>query len=57
MARFYRKTGKDGILSKREPYYVLVHFYEGKADALQYVNWVNSPKAFSENEIADLLEA
>jgi hypothetical protein len=41
---------------KKEPYYVLVHFYEGKADAVQYVNWINSPKAFSENEIADLLK-
>jgi hypothetical protein len=41
---------------KKEPYYVLVHFYEGKADAVQYVNWINSPKAFRENEIADLLK-
>jgi hypothetical protein len=41
---------------KKEPYHVLVHFYEGKADAIQYVNWIPSPKAFSENEIADLLK-
>jgi len=41
---------------KKDPYYVLVHFYDGKADAVQYVNWINSPKAFSENEIADLLK-
>jgi len=41
---------------KKEPYYVLVHFYESKADAIQYVNWIPSAKAFSENEIADLLK-
>lgn len=41
---------------KKEPYYVLVHFYEGKADAIQHVNWIPSAKAFSENEIADLLK-
>ena len=40
---------------KKEPYYVLVHFYNGKADAVQYLNWLSRPKAFTGVEIDSLL--
>src|ERR1700730_4187208 len=41
---------------KKEPYYVLVHFYSGKADAVQHLNWLGRPKAFTGVEIDSLLK-
>ena len=41
---------------KKEPYYILVHFYKGKADAVQYLNWIGRPKAFNGDEINNLLK-
>ena len=41
---------------KKEPYYILVHFYKNKADAVQYLNWSSRPKAFTGVEIDSLLK-
>jgi hypothetical protein len=41
---------------KSEPYYLLIHFYKEKADAVQYLNWVDRAKAFTGNEIQTLLK-
>jgi hypothetical protein len=41
---------------KKEPYYVLVHFHNGKADAIQYLNWIGHPKALTGGEIDTLLK-
>jgi len=40
---------------KKEPYYVLVHFYKGNSDAVQYLNWIERPKALTKDEIDTLL--
>ena len=38
------------------PYHLEIHFYKDKADAVQYLNWVGKPKAFSKDEIEKLLQ-
>jgi hypothetical protein len=38
------------------PYHLEIHFYKDKADAVQYLNWVGKPKAFSKGEIEKLLQ-
>jgi hypothetical protein len=38
------------------PYHLEVHFYKGKADAVQYLNWVGGPKAFTKDQIENLLK-
>jgi hypothetical protein len=37
------------------PYHLEIHFYKDKADAIQYLNWANGPKAFTNDEIEKLL--
>jgi hypothetical protein len=37
------------------PYHLEIHFYKDKADAVQYLNWVGRPKAFTTDEIDKLL--
>jgi hypothetical protein len=50
------KESQEWHRFKSEPYYILVHFYKDKADAVQYLNWVDHAKAFTENEIQNLLK-
>jgi hypothetical protein len=38
------------------PYHLEIHFYKGKADAVQYLNWVGGPKAFTKDQIENLLK-
>jgi len=38
------------------PYHLEIHFYKDEADAVQYLNWVGKPKAFSKDEIEKLLQ-
>ena len=38
-----------------QPYHLEIHFYKDKADAVQYLNWVDRPKAFAKDEIEKLL--
>jgi hypothetical protein len=38
------------------PYHLEIHFYKDKADAVQYLNWVGRPKAFTKDEIGNLLK-
>jgi hypothetical protein len=38
------------------PYHLEIHFHNDKADAVQYLNWVGKPKAFSKDEIEKLLQ-
>ena len=40
---------------KGSPHYLVIHFYQDRADAVQYLNWIGRPKAFKENEIRSLL--
>jgi len=39
-----------------KPYHLEIHFDKGKADAVQYLNWVGQPKAFAKDEIEKLLQ-
>jgi hypothetical protein len=39
-----------------KPYHLEIHFYEDKADAVQYLNWAGRPKAFTKDEIEKLLK-
>ena len=41
---------------KSESYYLLIHFYKDKADAVQYLNWVDRAKALTRYEIQNLLK-
>jgi hypothetical protein len=41
---------------KTERYYLEVHFYKDKADAVSYLNWVGGAKPFTESEIQNLLK-
>jgi hypothetical protein len=41
---------------KTEHYYLEIHLYQDKADAVSYLNWVGKPKPFTGNEIQDLLK-
>jgi len=38
------------------PYHLEIHFYKGKADAVQYLNWAGGPKAFTKDQIENLLQ-
>ena len=39
-----------------KPYYLEIHFYQNQADAVQYLNWVNRPRAFTKEELDELLK-
>ena len=41
---------------KTERYYLEVHFYKDKADAVSYLNWVGAIKPFTGSEIQNLLK-
>jgi hypothetical protein len=41
---------------KTESYYLEVHFYKDKADAVSYLNWVGRYKPFTGTEIQSLLK-
>jgi hypothetical protein len=41
---------------KTESYYLEVHFYKDKADAVSYLNWVGRYKPFTGSEIQNLLK-
>jgi hypothetical protein len=41
---------------KTESYYLEVHFYKDKADAVSYLNWVGRYKPFTGSEIQSLLK-
>lgn len=41
---------------KTEHHYLEIHFYNDKADAVSYLNWVGKAKPFTGNEIQDLLK-
>jgi len=58
MARSSRRTCRGGIPSRRSltTCWFTVHFYNGKADAVQYLNWLSRPKAFTGVEIDSLLK-
>ncbi len=38
------------------PHHLEIHFYKGKADAVQFLNWAGGPKAFTKSEIENLLK-
>jgi hypothetical protein len=56
LAPVLEKDAQGWHTLKKEPYYVLVHFYKGKADAVQYLNWIERPKALTKDEIDTLLK-
>jgi hypothetical protein len=41
---------------KTEHYYLEIHFYKDKADAVSYLNWVGGAKPFTGREIQSLLK-
>jgi len=41
---------------KGEHYYLEVHFYKDKADAISYLNWIGGAKPFTENQVQGLLK-
>ena len=41
---------------KTQQHYLEVHFYQDKADAVSYLNWVGGAKHFTGSEIQDLLK-
>jgi hypothetical protein len=41
---------------KTQHYYLEIHFYQDKADAVSYLNWVGAAKPFPANEVQDLLK-
>jgi hypothetical protein len=41
---------------KSQHYYLEIHFHQGKADAVTYLNWINGAQAFSASQIQDLLK-
>src|SRR5258708_8508777 len=38
------------------PHHLEIHFYKGKADAVQFLNWAGGPKPFTNSEIENLLK-
>jgi hypothetical protein len=41
---------------KSEHYYLEIHFYKDKADAVSYLNWIGGAKPFTGNQVQDLLK-
>lgn len=49
------KQARDWHRFTSAPYHLEIHFYQDKADAVQYLNWAGGPKPFSKDEIEKLL--
>jgi len=59
-------TAKYGVVIGKEPqewhkfktehYYLEIHFYQDKADAVSYLNWVGGAKALTGNQIQNVLK-
>jgi len=41
---------------KSEQYYLEIHFYKDKADAVSYLNWIGGAKPLTGNQVQDLLK-
>jgi hypothetical protein len=50
------KESQEWHKFKTESYYLEVHFYKDKADAVSYLNWVGRYKPFTGSEIQSLLK-
>jgi hypothetical protein len=50
------KEAQEWHKFKFESYYLEVHFYKDKADAVSYLNWVGRYKPFTGSEIQSLLK-
>jgi hypothetical protein len=50
------KEAQEWHKFKAGNYYLEIHFYKDKADAVSYLNWVGGAKPFAGNEIQSLLK-
>jgi hypothetical protein len=41
---------------KSEPYYLEIHFYKDKADAVSYLNWIGGAQPITASQIQELLK-
>jgi hypothetical protein len=50
------KLPREWYKFESAPYHLEIHFYKEKADAVQYLNWVGRPNAFTKEQIESLLK-